>query len=114
MRPVILDARRLRAHQTVAETALWDQLRGRRLGPKFRRQHPFDCYVLDFYCHELGLVIEIDGDTHAGDDSARRDIVRTRVLERHGLRVIRFTNQEVLREMPRVIERISLAIQKPR
>jgi cyclase len=111
MRPVIADARRLRANQTRAEAALWNELRGRRLGPRFRRQHPFDCYVLDFFCREASLVIEIDGDAHATEDAPRRDAERTRVLERHGLRVIRFTNQQVLSEMPRVLQRIFAAIQ---
>ncbi len=111
MRYVIVDARRLRADQSPAESALWQELRARRLGPKFRRQHPFDCYVLDFFCREAGLVIEIDGDSHATGDAARRDIERTRALERHGLLVIRFTNREVLYEMPRVLERIFVAIE---
>ncbi len=66
--------------------------------------------MLDFFCREAGLVIELDGDSHAAEEAMRGDAERTRALERHGLRVIRFTNREVLCEMPRVLERIFLAI----
>ena len=98
-------ARDLRKGQTDAETKMWSLLRDRRLaGKKFRRQHPIPPYIVDFYCHEASLVIEIDGGQHAED--RRRDKKRIEFLERKGLRVIRFWNNEVLQETEAVLQAI--------
>lgn len=97
-------ARRLSKTMTEAEQALWRRLRGRQLGVKFRRQHPFGRYVLDFVCLERMLVIEVDGSQHV--DAAIQDAARTRDLERAGFRVLRFWNNEVLTEMEAALERI--------
>jgi very-short-patch-repair endonuclease len=89
-------ARRMRKEPAPAEVRLWRLLRNRRLvGYKFRRQHPFGPYILDAYCPAARLVIELDGDTHAGDGAAKRDAGRTEYLERRGLKVLRFWNVEL-------------------
>ena len=102
-------ARTLRARMTDAERALWAKLRMRQLGGhKFRRQVPFDRYILDFVCLERRLVVEVDGGQHA--DSAS-DEIRTAHLENEGFRVVRFWNAEVLREMDLVLNRILSALE---
>ncbi|MBI5116354.1 DUF559 domain-containing protein [Candidatus Poribacteria bacterium] len=96
-------ARSLRKEQTDAEARLWFLLRDRRLaGKKFRRQHAIPPYVVDFYCHDAQLVIEVDGGQHA--EARRRDDARTAFLESKGLRVIRFWNNEVLQSTETVLE----------
>ncbi len=105
-------ARSLRKQQTDAETFLWHLLRVRRLmGKKFRRQHPIPPYVVDFYCHEEKLVIEIDGGQHS--DTRRYDEARTSFLEKQGLRVIRFWNNEVLQHTEVVLEAVWNELQSP-
>jgi very-short-patch-repair endonuclease len=96
-------ARSLRTTGTDAEHTLWYHLRARRLGGfKFRRQHPIPPYVADFHCEELRLVIELDGSQHdEGVDGAR-----TAALERQGLFVLRFWDNQVLLEIDAVLEAI--------
>jgi len=99
--------RRLRADTTDAESLLWRLLRARRLvGVKFRRQHQFGPYILDFYSHEAKLVLELDGDGHAQPEQQARDAERTMFLEAHGLTVLRFSNRDVLQETEAVLTRI--------
>lgn len=94
---IIRRARLLRMNMTLAEKALWELLRRKGLnGIRFRRQHPISCFIVDFYCHRAGLVIEIDGDVHSEKEQSERDEDRTSELEKLGLRVIRFENEEVL------------------
>jgi very-short-patch-repair endonuclease/restriction endonuclease S subunit len=104
-------ARELRRNETDAERLLWRLLRNRSLaGAKFRRQHPFPPYVLDFYCHELKLAIELDGGQHNLPEGRLHDKVRTAKLAEHGIRVLRFWNHEVLRDPESVLEAIYQAI----
>jgi very-short-patch-repair endonuclease len=99
--------RALRHTQTSAEARLWHRLRNRALGGlKFRRQQPFGDFILDFYCHEARLVIEVDGFSHSGGASRFADAQRTAFLERYGLHVLRFSNQEVFERIDSVAERI--------
>ncbi len=101
----IAHARQLRQPQTPAESRLWAHLRDRRLhGLKFRRQHPLGHYIVDFYCPDRWLVVEIDGDSHA--DQQEYDADRTGWLEEIGCRVIRFTNREVSNQLEAVLETI--------
>ncbi len=94
-------ARRLRTSQTDAERLLWNSLRAARLGGfKFRRQHPLGHYFVDFICIEANLVIEVDGDHHA--EQAAYDEERERWLEGQNLRILRFSNREVLTQLPDV------------
>ncbi|MCX8051232.1 MAG: DUF559 domain-containing protein, partial [Chlorobi bacterium] len=104
-------ARSLRKTATDAESLLWRLLRNRGIeGAKFRRQHPIPPYVLDFYCHELKLAIEVDGGQHNEAQQRKRDEERTAFLESRGIRVLRFWNREVLHETEGVLQAIYQAI----
>jgi very-short-patch-repair endonuclease len=81
---------------TDAERKLWSLLRNNRLGAKFRRQVPYDLYILDFYCVKVKLVIEVDGAQHFTAEGKRRDKIRDADSRRDGLEVLRFTNVDVL------------------
>src|SRR5688572_15615467 len=89
-------ARYLRRRATPAEREAWELLRDRRCeGLKFKRQHPVGDFIVDFYCPELGLVIELDGSIHEVPEQMARDDLRTAELESLGVRVVRLKNQEV-------------------
>jgi radical SAM superfamily enzyme YgiQ (UPF0313 family)/very-short-patch-repair endonuclease len=112
---LLAHARELRARQTDAEHLLWSLLRAKRfLGYKFRRQHPVEPYILDFYCDELKLAVELDGGQHAEQENY--DTHRTRTLETQGVQVLRFWNNDVLTQTEAVLEAIyqaTLSIQSP-
>ncbi len=100
-------ARDLRKVQTKAEAKLWQALRnGKACNLKFRRQHAFDDYILDFYCHHLKLAIEVDGEVHNDEEVADYDTIRTNNLNGHGITVLRFTNEEVEKNIKTVIKKI--------
>jgi very-short-patch-repair endonuclease len=101
-------ARHLRRSQTDAERRLWRYLRGRRLlGLRFRRQHPIGPYFADFACLELRLVVELDGGQHADPRGQEHDRVRTAALEARGYAVIRFWDNDVLRDTQAVLATIA-------
>jgi very-short-patch-repair endonuclease len=103
--------RRLRNNMSDAEQALWYFLRRRQIfGLKFRRQHPFGDYILDFVCLENRLVIEVDGGQHVR--RTKYDENRTQKLEAAGFRVIRFWDNEVLKEIESVKEKIWLVVRE--
>lgn len=105
-------AKELRKEQTNAEKSLWKILRNRQLGNlKFYRQKVLGYYIADFYCPELKLVIEVDGDVHALPEQIMHDTRRTHWLESEGFRVIRFTNQEVFGNISGVCEEILSYVQ---
>ncbi|MFT3843406.1 MAG: endonuclease domain-containing protein [Myxococcaceae bacterium] len=90
-------ARTLRSDQTKAEQIVWSALRNRRfLGLKWRRQVPWRGYILDFYCAELFLALELDGSQHSEPEHAARDELRRRSLQAAGVKVLRFSNADVL------------------
>jgi very-short-patch-repair endonuclease len=89
-------AKELRNAETHAEKVLWSYLRKKPLGLKFIRQHPFGIFILDFYCHQIKLVIEVDGSVHLKEEVKQRDKEREEILFKSGLNVIRFTNEDVL------------------
>jgi very-short-patch-repair endonuclease len=100
-------ARDLRKNETSAEDLLWRNLRNRKLnGLKFRRQHPLDKFIADFYCHENKLVIEVDGSAHDSRDAKESDEGRTYELKELGITVLRFRNEEVLNDMSLVLKKI--------
>lgn len=104
---VIEFARKLRQDATDAESLLWACLRDRRVHHrKFRRQHPVGSYVLDFYCAELNLAIELDGGQHNSAEGKARDLVREAFLRTQGIQTLRFTNHEMLREAEAVLNMI--------
>ena len=93
---ILARARELRQPLTPQENKVWQRVRRKQLyGLKFRRQHPIFRFILDFYCPQYKLVIEIDGHSHFEPEQHRYDQARTEWLEQRGLRVIRFTNREV-------------------
>lgn len=99
-------AKQLREEATFPERFLWSRLRANQIGGlHFRRQHPIGAYIVDFFCHEARLVVEVDGVSH--DDRERNDADRTRYLQALGLRVIRFSDDEVLNDLNNVVYRIA-------
>jgi very-short-patch-repair endonuclease len=98
--------RGMRKTPTPAEDALWRRLRNRQLcGAKFRRQHPVDHFIVDFYCPEASLAIELDGAIH--EQTKEADALRQAHLESLGLRFLRFTNDEVINDVDRVLATIA-------
>ena len=96
---------RLRQELTTAEDILWQALRGRQLGGlKFRCQHPVGRFIVDFYCPSCKLAIEVDGSIHDLQQSYDRD--RTKAMQVFGYEILRFTNDEVMYDLPNVLSRI--------
>ena len=96
-------AQEMRKNPTESEKALWTILR--KLCDKgyiFRRQHPIDIFIADFYCHKLKLIVEVDGDVHDSEKAVEYDDGRSAELEKYGLSIIRFTNDQVLKETDKV------------
>ena len=94
----------LRSNMTEAEKRLWEKLRNSQLGLRFKAQHPIDQFIVDFYCHKAKLVIEIDGEIHI--QQREYDLGREYELKKFDLKIIRFTNDEVLSNIDKVINRI--------
>jgi very-short-patch-repair endonuclease len=110
--------RRLRSDMTGPETRLWSRLRARQLnGIKVRRQHGIGPYIVDFYCPEQSLVIEVDGDSHADAEHIEKDQCRDRYLQSIGLRVVRYRNDDIMKNLDGVLEdlqtRVSLGATSP-
>ena len=102
---IIGRARIHRKAMTPSENILWRHLRKKRLsGILFRRQHPISHFIVDFYCHEAKLVVEIDGDIHNHQENKEYDENRTFELEKFGLKVIRFRNDEINNNIKKVLE----------
>ncbi|MGC9400726.1 MAG: endonuclease domain-containing protein [Anaerolineae bacterium] len=103
-------AKELRRNMTPAETKLWAALRRNQLdGLHFRRQQIIDGFIVDFYCHAVGLVVEVDGAVHGEPDQAAYDAERQRILESRGLRLLRVRNKEVMQNLERVLDQIRMA-----
>jgi very-short-patch-repair endonuclease len=106
-------ARNLRKNQTEAEMLLWSHLRSQGLsGCKFRRQHPINNIITDFYCSKAHLAIEIDGGHHADEAILKKDMERTAYLNQKGIRVIRFWNHDVLENLDDVLAEIDATIEE--
>jgi len=100
-------AKELRKNMTEPEKLLWEKIRNRKLGGlKFRRQHPISMFIADFYCHEIKLVLELDGKIHDSEDNREYDEGRTAELGYLGVRVIRFTNEEIINSIDKVLSEI--------
>jgi very-short-patch-repair endonuclease len=100
-------AKEQRRNPTETENIMWIELRGKKLGGfKFRRQHPYGRFVLDFYCAMEMLSIEIDGEIHDTPENIEYDKVRTSVIEENGITEMRFSNQEILKEKDKVLNKI--------
>ena len=110
-RPIQKDLRKgLRHQDTSAEHYLWLFLKNKQLGYKFRRQHGIDSFIVDFYCPEKRLVVEIDGAPHFTVEGRIRDKERSKIIESYQIRVIRFTNNEVMNQTDVVISAIQDAL----
>ncbi len=106
-REIFENARELRKNETEAEKILWNVLRSRRCeGLKFRRQHPASQFILDFYCHEYFLGIEVDGSIHENEDAKQYDQNRAVELEDLGITILRFRNEDVLNNLTEVLQEI--------
>lgn len=100
-------ARQLRNNSTKAEIYLWVRLKNKQvLGFDFHRQKPLLNYIVDFYCHELNLVIEIDGDIHELKDVLEKDKTRQQEIEMHDVSFLRFSNDDVCNNLDFVIDEI--------
>ncbi|WP_180162470.1 endonuclease domain-containing protein [Acinetobacter sp. YH12069] len=102
---LLIFAKSMRHTATDAENFMWQLLRAKRfMNIKFRRHHVIKPYIVDFYCHEIGLVIELDGSQHGLDDGQEYDAERTKFLGALGLKVVRYWNHDVLGGMEVVLE----------
>jgi very-short-patch-repair endonuclease len=102
----------LRKSMTPAEKILWEQLRRKQLkGMRFRRQHPLKNFIVDFFCYDAMLVIEIDVEVHNGEFHSERDEQRTIILHQLGIREIRFRNEEVLQNLDSVLRKIHINLE---
>ena len=97
-------AKELRREMTPAEKLLWQEVRANKLGVRFRRQQVIQGFIVDFYCHKSALVVEVDGDVH--DLQKEEDERREKVLSALGLRIVRFGNDEVVRNLSVVMGKI--------
>jgi len=99
--------RQFRSSLTSAEAKLWFHIRAKRFESlKFKRQHGIGPYIVDYYCAEKALVIEVDGDVHAGEVQKERDESREDYLKRCGLRILRYNNQDILKNIEGVLENL--------
>lgn len=106
-KPILFQrAQDLRKRETEAEKILWEKLSNKQLGVKFRRQHPLYRFIVDFYCHELRLVIELDGSIHDLAEQADYDELRTMLINQLDIKVIRFRNDEIFDDLDKVLETI--------
>ncbi|QSF53632.1 endonuclease domain-containing protein [Brevundimonas fontaquae] len=100
-------ARDLRRAMTLPEVLLWQQIRSRRLdGIRFRRQHPIGPYILDFYCEDARLAVEVDGESHSLAEAVAHDRQRTEWLNTRGISVLRIPARDVLSELAAVVDQI--------
>ena len=100
-------AKELRKDMTPAEKILWEHLRAKRFnGLKFRRQQIIAGFIVDFYCHSLGLIIEVDGKIH--DKQKEKDLEREAILKAQGFQIVRFTNQQVIEDIEAVLKAIAV------
>ncbi|MEP6793986.1 MAG: endonuclease domain-containing protein [Saprospiraceae bacterium] len=100
------NAKALRKNMTYAEKLLWSRIRDNKIGYYFRRQHPLSNYIVDFYCHQVNLVIEVDGDVHGDKTVQLEDQNKEESIKSYGLHVLRFTNDEVLKDVDGVVQLI--------
>ncbi|MBI3888438.1 endonuclease domain-containing protein [Candidatus Nomurabacteria bacterium] len=108
----IIKARYLRKENTDAEQILWRALRNNNQKIKWRRQHPIDMFIVDFYAPSIKLVIELGGATHNTKDNKEYDNARTEYLESKYISVIRFWNSEVEKNLPEVLNKIKEIIKR--
>ncbi len=96
-------ARQLRNNSTKSEIILWNQIKNKSLGYRFTRQKPLNKYIVDFFCYELMLAIEIDGYSHLVDAIIEKDIIKTNVLNKLGIQVFRIEDKEIFHNLENTI-----------
>jgi very-short-patch-repair endonuclease len=111
-RNIFQNAYTLRKNMTEAEKKLWERLCKNQLGVKIRRQHPLLNYIADFYCHQAKLVIEVDGGIHLTKENKEYDFARDAAMIEFELKIIRFTNNEVMNEIDDVVNKIKRKIEE--
>ena len=99
-------AKSLRQNMTMGEVLLWNEIKNKQLGARFSRQIPIDEYIVDFYCKDLMLAIEVDGDSHYHDDGPIKDSIRQERLEALGIKFLRFDDIDVKSNMNWVVNEI--------
>jgi very-short-patch-repair endonuclease len=110
--PLIFElAKQLRKNMTHAEIILWHYLKGGIKELRFRRQHPLSTYIVDFYCHNVKLVIEVDGSIHNDPVVIERDLQREADLRLWGYTIMRFTNERVIKEIDKVVAEITKCVE---
>ncbi|WP_133688131.1 endonuclease domain-containing protein [Maribacter spongiicola] len=105
-------ARELRNNMTLGEIALWREIQGKKLGQKFSRQIPINQYIVDFYCKDLQLAIEVDGSIHFEEGHEEKDNKRQARLESLGVHMLRFSDTDVKNNLGFVLEEIKVIIEK--
>jgi very-short-patch-repair endonuclease len=103
----------LRKRLTPAEARLWIHIKNSQLGYKFRRQHSVEKYILDFYCTQKKLAIELDGSPHDTEQGFAKDKERTEYLQSQGIKVIRFENKDVIKNLEGVLLEIKKNLNRP-
>ena len=105
--PLIFErAKQLRLNPTIAEQKFWEELGERDFAFKFRWQHPIDIYIVDFYCHPIRLAVELDGRYHLNKEVQENDSAREFELNELGIRMVRFTNEEVIYDVESCVDRL--------
>jgi very-short-patch-repair endonuclease len=104
-------AKSLRKNMTLSEVTLWREIKGKKLGVRFSRQIPIDQYIVDFYCKDLQLAIEVDGPVHFEEGQQAKDMYRQNHLESLGVRFIRFSDLDVKNSLNWVLEEIKNEIE---
>jgi len=101
----------LRNQSTKSEIIFWQKIKNKQLGVKFRRQYNIGYFIVDFYCHELKLIIELDGSIHYEEEINEHDKIRQKVLENNGYIIIRYSNHKILDDIDSVVSNLKIAIQ---
>jgi very-short-patch-repair endonuclease len=105
-------AKKLRQQGVLSEVLLWKKIQKKSLGVEFHRQVPIDNYIVDFYCHELMLAIEVDGNSHMNSETQINDVIRQETLEKLGVNFIRFSNLDIKKNMNDVIRCLQAKIEE--
>ena len=109
-RALVQFAKKLRKNMTLGEVALWREIKSKKLGVRFSRQIAIDKYIVDFYCKDLQLAIEVDGSVHFEEGHQENDALRQNCLESLGVRFIRFSDLDVKNSLNWVLEEIRTVI----
>ncbi len=105
--------KKLRKRETKAEKYLWQYVRNNKLGTKFYRQYSVQNYIVDFYCSQYRIAIELDGEYHENNEAKLNDLSRTKFLESQNITVIRFKNEEVFEDTASILEKIKTYLHSP-